>query len=252
MPNILLVEDNRVNQIVATRMLDSMGYGAEIANNGKEAVDKVEDGAFDLILMDCQMPEMDGYTATRIIKEKMSKGEVVKCPIIALTAHAMSGDREKCEEAGMDDFLTKPVDEDKLQAVIHKCADNKVTVGAFCSIEERVRGGYAIDINAFEKLADLMGDKIKELVKVFETSVGSLIDNVEEAISSKDYNEIMSAAHTIKSPARQVGANKLADAAFRLETMAKEEAEISEVEAVFPELRPLFDESLQAIKKLTG
>ncbi|HKH87905.1 MAG TPA: response regulator, partial [Acidimicrobiales bacterium] len=109
---ILLVEDNKVNQLVGSKVLENLGYTFTIANNGLEAVDAFQAGTYDAVLMDCQMPEMDGYEATGAIRQiEGSDGHI---PIIAMTAAAMDGDRENCMAAGMDDFITKPV---RLEAV---------------------------------------------------------------------------------------------------------------------------------------
>jgi two-component system sensor histidine kinase/response regulator len=105
---ILLVEDNLINQKLAARLLEKAGHVVTIAANGKEAVDQVAARPFDLVLMDVQMPEMDGYEATQAIRLS-EQGERRHLPIVALTAHAMVGDREKCLEAGMDGYVTKPV-----------------------------------------------------------------------------------------------------------------------------------------------
>jgi hypothetical protein len=109
---ILLVEDNTVNQLVGSKVLENLGYGFTIANNGVEAVSAFQSGRYDAILMDCQMPEMDGYEATEAIRRLEVSGSHI--PIIAMTAAAMEGDRERCMAAGMDDFITKPV---RLEAV---------------------------------------------------------------------------------------------------------------------------------------
>ncbi len=114
---ILLVEDNNVNQIVATGMLKKIGYQVSIANNGREAVHAIEHEKYDLVLMDCQMPVMDGFEATQAIR-KLERNNSV--PIIALTANALREDRERCEEAGMNDYLTKPYKQTELQEVINK------------------------------------------------------------------------------------------------------------------------------------
>ncbi len=120
--HVLLVEDNSINLAVATAMLEKMGCNVATAANGKEAVDMVLDmseaSPFDLIFMDCQMPIMDGFEATKVIKEMMHSGRVMDCPIIALTANAMKGDREKCLKAGMDDYLPKPIKEPELHEVL--------------------------------------------------------------------------------------------------------------------------------------
>jgi PAS domain S-box-containing protein len=119
---ILLVEDNLVNQKVAMIMLQKMGFQVDVAQNGLEAVEAIKKNTFDLIFMDCQMPEMDGYEATKKIKSL--KDDKSKIPIIAMTANAMEGDREKCLAAGMDDYLSKPIRKDKLEEILKKWLKN--------------------------------------------------------------------------------------------------------------------------------
>jgi len=116
---VLLVEDNAINQMVAVNVIESIGLAVTVASNGKEALDvlrKSNEGgwAFTLVIMDCQMPEMDGYEATKQIRQGKAGNENINIPIIAMTANAMQGDKEKCLQAGMSDFLTKPVDREKL------------------------------------------------------------------------------------------------------------------------------------------
>jgi CheY-like chemotaxis protein len=106
---VLLVEDNAVNQKVALKMLECFGLHSSLADNGQEALDELERKPYDLVLMDCHMPKMDGYTATRVLRERERIGLLKRTPVVALTANAVEGDREKCVEAGMDDHLTKPL-----------------------------------------------------------------------------------------------------------------------------------------------
>ena len=115
---VLLVEDNLINQRLGVRTLEKLGWRADVATNGREAVDMVREGAYDLILMDCRMPEMDGYTATREIRSGEKSGSHV--PIVALTAHAIKGAREECLGAGMDDYVTKPITRGELERVLHR------------------------------------------------------------------------------------------------------------------------------------
>jgi len=120
---VLLVEDNPVNQIVAKKMLEKMGMDYAVVNNGQEAVDRIaEDQNFNLILMDCQMPVMDGYEATHVIRDKEKESDHII--IVAMTANAMEGDKEQCIEAGMDDYIAKPVKSPDLKAILYKWLGN--------------------------------------------------------------------------------------------------------------------------------
>jgi CheY-like chemotaxis protein len=115
---VLLVEDNRVNQRLASRLLEKRGYEASVAENGQIALAALEQGRFDAVLMDMQMPVMDGIEATRRIRENEAAGGLARIPIIAMTANAMQGDRERCIEAGMDDYITKPIAQANLLATL--------------------------------------------------------------------------------------------------------------------------------------
>jgi len=117
---ILLVEDNPVNQVVGREMLQQAGLAVDIAGDGREALQALDKRAYDLVLMDCQMPEMDGYEATRLIRAREPAGTGVRLPIVALTAYAMPGDREKCLAAGMDDYLSKPFSRQALHAMLQR------------------------------------------------------------------------------------------------------------------------------------
>ena len=118
---ILLVEDNPINQMVASKMLEKFGLKPELANNGVEALDKLQQQDFDLVLMDCQMPEMDGFEATKEVRrQNLTTADGSPLPIVAMTANVMSGDRERCLEVGMDDYIGKPVKRDKLEEVLRK------------------------------------------------------------------------------------------------------------------------------------
>jgi CheY-like chemotaxis protein len=121
-PRLLIVEDNKVNQKVLTLMLRSMGYEWEVANNGQEALEALTESHFELVIMDCQMPVMDGFEATRRVRTDGAGINDKDIPIIAMTANAMQGDREKCIAAGMTDYLAKPTRKDQLQKLISRYA----------------------------------------------------------------------------------------------------------------------------------
>ncbi len=118
---ILLAEDNTVNQKVELKVLSKMGYRADAVANGQEAVEVLETIPYDLVLTDCQMPEMDGYEATRSIRDPRTDVRNHSIPMVAMTANAMKGDKEKCIEAGMDDYVSKPIDAKELSEAIERC-----------------------------------------------------------------------------------------------------------------------------------
>jgi CheY-like chemotaxis protein len=123
---ILLVEDNRVNQLVASRLLEKRGHAVAVANTGKMALEALDQGSFDLVLMDVQMPEMDGLTATQLLR-KSEIGTGKHMPVVAMTAHAMVGDKERCLEAGMDGYVSKPIQITQLFEVIENLLPNSAS-----------------------------------------------------------------------------------------------------------------------------
>jgi two-component system sensor histidine kinase/response regulator len=118
MPRILVVEDNKTNQLVDRQILARLGYAVEVANDGVEALDACSKGSFDAILMDVQMPKMDGYQTTARIREQQASADRGRTPIVGLSARAVDGDREAALAAGMDDYLTKPLDVDELRSAL--------------------------------------------------------------------------------------------------------------------------------------
>jgi CheY-like chemotaxis protein len=122
---VLLAEDNEINQRIALRLLEKLGVGADAVDNGRAAVEALSQRSYDLILMDCQMPEMDGFEATAMIRNR-ERGKT-HTPICALTANAMEGDREKCLAAGMDDYISKPVGLEKLREALERLVPAQLT-----------------------------------------------------------------------------------------------------------------------------
>src|SRR4030095_11196817 len=160
-------DDKPVNQRVAAKMLERFGCGVAIASDGREAVEKVSMCKYDLVLMDCQMPEMDGYEATGLIR-KLEKG-AGHIPIVAMTAHAMKGDREKCLEAGMDDYITKPLRTNVLQdALDHWVKPRPHWDGGRKVVEKQSREAGATEFLA--RLREIAGDDesfVQEMVLIF-------------------------------------------------------------------------------------
>jgi two-component system, sensor histidine kinase and response regulator len=228
---VLLVEDNPVNQKVAQAMLAKLGMPVVLANDGREAVDLVQGQDFDLILMDCQMPVMDGYEATAAIRA-LPAGRGEQLPIIALTANAMQGDRQKCLEAGMDDFLAKPYSMVQLQMTLQRWltgVEQDAPAGE-AHQPARLDGAAtipAINMKVLETLRELDPDGgmglARQIVQTFLESAQQRVEDVEQAIASSDSTMLGQAAHALKSSTANVGAETLSGLYKQLEKLGREQ-----------------------------
>jgi CheY-like chemotaxis protein/HPt (histidine-containing phosphotransfer) domain-containing protein len=212
---ILLAEDNVVNQKVALRLLERLGYRADVVANGLEALDAVQRQTYDVVLMDLQMPEMDGLEASRRLKQS---GAVTPSPrIIALTADAMQGDRERCLAAGMDDYITKPI---RVEALVAALAKTQPQSGTQSSPPP---ASAAIDPDKFVEFRETMGaDFMGEVIAVFNEDAPELLENMQQALAVNDKELFRRAAHTLKSNSASFGAVTLAELARELEMLGKE------------------------------
>lgn len=226
----LVVDDNNINQMVAKGMLAKFGIDVDIANNGQEAVDKLIKFSYDLVFMDCQMPVMDGYTATQHIRDQQSKVKNHSIPVIAMTANAMLGDREKCINAGMDDFIAKPVDVIKLQKSLEKwLAVNKVEpkqeeVKAEKTQKEVNKESTEEIVFDYGAMSErLMNDNelIYAVSEAFLQDMPVQIDQLVSHIEAEDCQQAASQAHKIKGAAANVGGLTLSAQAFIMEQAGK-------------------------------
>ena len=205
---ILVAEDNPVNQKVAVRQLAKAGYAADAVANGIEAVEAVRRHEYALVLMDVQMPEMDGFAATREIRRREIAGRRV--PIIALTANAMAGDRERCLEAGMDDYMQKPFSEAELARVLSAHVPPPAT--------------EPLDSGVIENLREVGGgsdDFVAELAEIYLADAPPRIAVIRDALRADNAAKLAGAAHTLKSSSGNIGAVMVRDLCTELETMAR-------------------------------
>ena len=213
---ILLAEDGAINQQVAVRLLEERGHSVVVVNNGRAAVEQVAAQPFDVVLMDVQMPEMDGLEATAAIRqaEEQTGGHV---PIIAMTAHAMKGDRDRFLAAGMDGYVAKPVRPHQLYAAVE---------GGGPNAEAELPAPMDLPFEWDAALENVGGDEamLRELAEMFFAECPKLMQQIREHIASADGPELRRAAHTLKGSAHVFGAETAADAAHRLEEIGREEA----------------------------
>jgi signal transduction histidine kinase/CheY-like chemotaxis protein/HPt (histidine-containing phosphotransfer) domain-containing protein len=210
---ILLAEDNVVNQKLALRLLEQMGYRADVAANGLEAVAAVERQPYDLVFMDVQMPEMDGFEASREITRRWPADQRPR--IVAMTANAMQGDRELCLASGMDDYMSKPIRVEELVAALER--------GTPREVEPIDRPSAAVlDPEAFERLRAAMGASfLDELLVTFVEDSQELVATMRRALTQKDADSFRRAAHSLKSNAASFGAMTLSTLARDLENLSK-------------------------------
>ncbi len=221
---ILLAEDNPVNQKVCSAMLRQLGYSLLLANSGREVLDIIGREPVDLILMDCMMPGMDGYTATQHIRDRERVGGFRRIPIIALTANAMEGDRERCLLAGMDDYLSKPI----LQKTLHEKILSLVAVVAESpatapTIPDLNPPTAKLDPSPLNTLRQIGGDTlVNDVLRLFRDNAEQQIAKLTSALLARDSDAVREAAHSLKSAAANIGAVYLTELARKLENSARD------------------------------
>jgi CheY-like chemotaxis protein len=227
--NVLLVEDNLVNQKVAARFLERMGCTVQIAGNGAEGVDMFTAKKFDMVLMDLQMPVMDGITATRTIRELEGSAPGQRIPIVALTANAMRGDQERCEAAGMDGFLTKPLEIERLRDTLtkfglsahEKIVHSEAMADAVLLEATAVTTVPPINLARLNEITGGDPEFAKELIDTFIASCETQLIEIHDAISAADYEALARSAHKLKGACANLHAEEVRSLVARLESEAQ-------------------------------
>lgn len=213
--NLLLAEDNAVNQLLAVRVLEKMGHAVTVANNGKEAVDHWQNTQFDAILMDVDMPVMNGYEATQRIRE-LEKDTGRHIRIVAMTAHAMAGAREECLRHGMDGYLTKPIDTDALWHELDSLAQGAVKNGS--AVEDAPRAAVA-DFGKARQTMDDSKELFEEIVRLFLEDAPTHMEKIKQGSMDGDVDAVRHSAHTLKGMVGIFAAERTMQAAAQVEQM---------------------------------
>ncbi len=258
--HILVAEDARTNQVLIKSLLKRLGLKVTIAEDGNQAVQEVLTEQYDLIFMDIEMPNMNGYEATKAIRK-----EGLKTPIITLTAYAMKGDDKKCLAAGCDDYISKPIEDKKLLQVLNKylSEENKNICRQIDSVKSDVEqlnrfcsetassdtaetkpadeqyGELPVDFAIIKKIYD-DEEVLNETVKIFLEEAPQTIELLAGAIEAKDSKNVKIHAHKLKGLARHVAARKISDMLYHLETKGRKE-ELEGSEALFADIQTEFD-----------
>ena len=272
-PNkVLLVEDTKINQLVAINILQSLGCQCDIANNGQEALEALKQQAYDMILMDCQMPIMDGLQATQYIREH-EKNATIKIPdtrlkrnyIVALTAHALVEHRKKCTQAGMDEFLCKPFQIHELIGIfniwatlIGTSANNpSQKIAPLTSTISEETGNDDDDISILDKKVldticqmDTSEDNrlLKDLFNIFRSEAPNRYQQIQAGIIEKNYDTLANAAHALKSNSAELGAMHLSQLCKGLEQKGQKN-DLTDIDNLFEELTDEFEKVLNAMEQ---
>ncbi len=244
---ILVAEDNQINQDVIQLMLTPLGLDIHFANNGLEALEALENNSYDLILMDCQMPRLGGIEATKRICEKYDKSQ--RPPIIALTANAFASDKALCTQAGMDDFLSKPIDYDTLVSTLSQWLPaHHATPSHAPNTEKKDMSNTTLPTNNDDIDSTVIGKLTSLSPSTFDTLKSNFINNttnkvceLETAISAQDYEKIEFLAHSLKGSCATFGAKKVASISAQMEQSAKH-CEMEKIESDLPHLTESIDQ----------
>jgi signal transduction histidine kinase/DNA-binding response OmpR family regulator len=223
---ILLAEDNAINQKVALRLLERLGYGTDVVGDGRQALARLAHAAYDVILMDVQMPEMDGLEASRAICARWAASERPR--IIAMTAEAMQGDRDKCLAAGMDDYIVKPVTLDRLAAALAECRPLAATTAPEAAVappveKQRIAACTALDRDVLDQLREDLGGTaaLREVIRSFLDQTPSVLSALRDAAARADVPSIRRVAHMIKGTSSILGARELSEQCAEIERVGQ-------------------------------
>jgi len=235
---ILVAEDSSTNRKLTLALLKRAGYSVDAVEDGRKAVEAMKRGHYDLVFMDVQMPEMNGFEATRAIREM--EGKARRTPIMAITAHAMREDRERCLQAGMDDYISKPIDPQKLLEVVQRWSEpctSRKAVPHEADSEERSHPEHA-PIRLRTALNRFGGDEefFKEMLREFLDSLPDSLTLLDKAAKTKDAKTVQRQAHKIKGTAMNLGAQGIADVALHLESAGRG-ADLTHAEKMIQDLR---------------
>ncbi|MEM9101897.1 MAG: response regulator [Pseudomonadota bacterium] len=254
---ILLVEDTLINQEVAKLMLEDYCTTIDIAENGQEAIDKLQQTDYQLILMDCLMPVMDGYTATKTIRE-LSDPTKSKTPIIAVTASVTLECQKKCKESGMSDYLTKPFSQEKLEKMLRKWSPMhqssapvtpSPTNSTQSSASDDTSSSNAVDIAKFEQLQKILGQRFQQFIKNYIQESESKLDQLVTAGETCSTSDMERLVHSLKSGAANLGCKEMTEYAQHLEDKYRS-GDANNASDEFDKINTMFEEVKQSLHEL--
>lgn len=238
--HVLLAEDNQVNQALVIGLLKKFGHHVEVAENGRIAVDKWQSGQYDLILMDVDMPVLNGYTATTEIRALELPNQ--RIPILGLTAHVMQGSREKCLAAGMDGYLSKPINTEALWQELDKISDNRLTAEPVTPLG--LSRFTVVDFNKARGMVENDRELLEKVIQLFLVEAVTQTQLIDQALAEGDANKLRRCAHSLRGSVGIFGAERTTQATLRLEQMATH----PDIGTAVVELKAALSELAQAVR----
>jgi CheY-like chemotaxis protein/HPt (histidine-containing phosphotransfer) domain-containing protein len=265
--HVLLVEDNPVNRQVAQRLLTLVGVSFDVAEHGKQALERLDAGHYDAVLLDCQMPIMDGYLTARTIRKLESDGtRPNRIPVIAMTANAMAGDREKCLAAGMDDYMSKPLNRALLEQMLQRWLPSEArsraapeakpkpaqpvpVIPRAVADSPRVESS-AVNQEIVQDLIEMMGGEFTDLVRVYLEDTPKSVELLERAAGLGDNDGLVAPSHSLKSTSANLGALGLSEMAKRIEHGARSHSLSGDPVLLVAQLRNEYQRVEQELSRL--
>lgn len=232
---VLLVEDNPINSMIATKIMNEWGMQIDSAANGIDGIEKIKQNNYDLVLMDIQMPEMDGYEATRLIRKKLPD-PLNKTPVLAMTAHVSEVEKEKCTKSGMNDYISKPFNPVDLKKKIIKLVGNNGSDGDKINSRMKKEENGLINLDLLKMMSGENNDFVKEFIGVFLSSTPQSISTLLEHCKQGEWENIRQAAHKLKPTFTYIGLSELGTIAGKIEDLAKEKSKPEEIKKLAQKL----------------
>ncbi|MEM7368447.1 MAG: response regulator [Bacteroidota bacterium] len=260
--NVLLIEDHPLNQVVTQKLLSDWGIELDIANNGREGIERLEEKGYDLVLMDVQMPVMNGYEATRYIRKQMQppKSDI---PIIALTANAFSGSDDECLQVGMDDYVSKPIETRNLfskivQHTLGRPRQNLQTKSSNGSVVHSVQGGLMtetsmestnyVNLSYLKEISGGDGMIIRKTIQKFLETTPAMLDTMDAQLAGQEYPDLGKTAHKLKSSVAFMGIDDIKDSIIRVETITKSRENVGELAGLLARIRQVTETSFSELR----
>jgi CheY-like chemotaxis protein/HPt (histidine-containing phosphotransfer) domain-containing protein len=242
---ILVAEDNSINQVVVKHALSNLGATVDIVTDGTEAIEKIKQQSYDLILMDIQMPDMDGYDTTRYIRNELQNS----IPIIAMTAFAQKGEDEKCLEAGMNAYVSKPFTTESLSETISRVLSSPMNVTSNPYI--LTNKGVVVDISMLYEVASDDESYIQLMISTFLENMPITIERIEKSYSDGNYDQLYSAAHYAKSSLSVIKINEMLEWVQKIEASAKNKTNLETLPELIEKVKTRFVVARQILETKT-